>query len=272
MDRTKVYCKECNQQAVKHTLKNGTEIDITGYFYMDAVMARTNLSGKWYDGELKSPAEQSDRERDAITNKGCKGYWSFSQVLLPPEKGEEVKQMAIAVRDAKLAEEKAIFDASVANCEAFRTVEYSPAYGCELRWARQSTPEDKLADWVVVGYAGSPRVKVEYEALKKVINGRKSCGSFPGCNNTVWQISAEEWDTIIALSTEIREQKEGAKKAFEKAEADDIQHKIDTGYCFYCESWCSGDCGHYSNNPNVKFNRDFRQAQREANYGINDNA
>ncbi len=60
------------------------------------------------------------------------------------------------------------------------------------------------------------------------------------------------------------------KAAMEAAEAADIQHKVDSGYCFACESWCHGDCGHYSNDPRVRFRRDFRSAQREANYGITD--
>lgn len=58
--------------------------------------------------------------------------------------------------------------------------------------------------------------------------------------------------------------------AREEAEAEDIRRKIATGYCFSCESWCCGDCGHYSNDPAVKFRRDLHQAQREQNYGIND--
>jgi len=60
------------------------------------------------------------------------------------------------------------------------------------------------------------------------------------------------------------------KAARDAEEAADIRRKIETGYCFYCESWCHGDCGQYSNDPMVKFRRDLNQAAREANYGIND--
>ncbi len=60
------------------------------------------------------------------------------------------------------------------------------------------------------------------------------------------------------------------KAAREAAEAADIKRKVETGYCFACESWCHGDCGHYSNDPMVKFRRDLVEAQKEANYGIND--
>jgi len=67
----------------------------------------------------------------------------------------------------------------------------------------------------------------------------------------------EKWETAPAR-----------KAAREAAEAADIENKIKTGYCFNCESWCHGDCGNYSNDPRVKFNRDLKNAQREANYGI----
>jgi len=60
------------------------------------------------------------------------------------------------------------------------------------------------------------------------------------------------------------------KAARESAEAADIKRKIETGYCFYCETWCHGDCGHYTKDPMVKFRRDLKEATREANYGIND--
>jgi hypothetical protein len=60
------------------------------------------------------------------------------------------------------------------------------------------------------------------------------------------------------------------KVAREAEEAADIKNKIETGYCFNCESWCQGDCGHYSSDPQIKFRRDLGQAICEQNYGIND--
>lgn len=62
-----------------------------------------------------------------------------------------------------------------------------------------------------------------------------------------------------------------ARKATkEAAEEEDIRRKIATGYCFACESYCHGDCGKYSKDPMVKFNRDLKQAVNEQNYGINE--
>jgi hypothetical protein len=60
------------------------------------------------------------------------------------------------------------------------------------------------------------------------------------------------------------------KAAREAAEAEDIRRKIATGYCFACESYCDGDCGHYSSDPRVMYRRQLHEATREANYGIND--
>lgn len=62
------------------------------------------------------------------------------------------------------------------------------------------------------------------------------------------------------------------KAAAEAEEAEDIQRKVSSGYCFNCETWCHGACGHYSNDPRVKFNRDIKEAQREATYGISEEA
>ncbi|OBW61086.1 MAG: hypothetical protein A9183_03000 [Dehalococcoides mccartyi] len=62
------------------------------------------------------------------------------------------------------------------------------------------------------------------------------------------------------------------KAAAEKAESEDIQRKITTGYCYSCESYCYGDCGHYSNDPKIRYHRQMSEATRESNYGINEGA
>lgn len=60
------------------------------------------------------------------------------------------------------------------------------------------------------------------------------------------------------------------KNTAKAAEESEIQRKIKTGYCFHCESYCYGDCGHYSNDPAIRYRRKFAQAAREANFGINE--
>lgn len=66
------------------------------------------------------------------------------------------------------------------------------------------------------------------------------------------------------------EQKPEREAAARKAEAAALQKKIDTGYCFSCESWCHGDCGNYSRDPDVMFRRQLKLAQREERFGVND--
>jgi hypothetical protein len=80
----------------------------------------------------------------------------------------------------------------------------------------------------------------------------------------------EELLKTIQSAREKWEGKPARDAANKKAADDDLQRKIDSGFCFACESWCHGDCGHFSNDPNMKLRRDLKQAQREANYGIND--
>jgi hypothetical protein len=191
-----------------------------------------------------------------------------AKVLIPEI--EACIQFAKDQDAAKYAAEKAVFDAAVESGEAFRVAEIPEQYEAEVLWARKSKPGDGYAEWVIFGFAGSPRVEVEKEAIRKVVAGRKSCGQFPGCSNTAWEISAEEWDKIIALSAEMKIKKEEARRAFDAEEAADVKRKIETGYCFACESYCHGDCGHYSSDPSVKYRRDLKQASQEANYGIND--
>ncbi len=172
--------------------------------------------------------------------------------------------------------DKAVFDAAVESGEAFRTAEIADQYDAELHWARRLREDEKAkySDWFhdicMVGFAGSERIVVEREAINQVVGDRRSDGQFNGCSNQAWIISEDEWIRIIALSAEIKQRKAQGRANFEAEEAADIKRKIETGYCFACESYCHGDCGHYSSDPSVKYRREFNQAVREANYGIND--
>lgn len=80
-------------------------------------------------------------------------------------------------------------------------------------------------------------------------------------------------DEILAKIAKARDQYLTAperKAAREAAETADIQRKIDTGFCFSCDSYCHGDCGHYSNNPKVMHTRNLKKAIAEQNYGISE--
>jgi len=58
------------------------------------------------------------------------------------------------------------------------------------------------------------------------------------------------------------------KAAREEAEKEDLRRKISAGYCFACESYCHGDCGHYNKSPHAMYRRKANEAARESNYGI----
>ncbi len=60
------------------------------------------------------------------------------------------------------------------------------------------------------------------------------------------------------------------QKTDREAAEREIQRKIDSGFCFSCDSYCHGDCGHYSNDPAIKYTRRLAEASREANFGIKD--
>ena len=62
-------------------------------------------------------------------------------------------------------------------------------------------------------------------------------------------------DEIMAKIAKSRANWESAparKVAREAGEEEDIRRKIASGYCFACESYCHGDCGHYSSDPHVR--------------------
>ena len=55
------------------------------------------------------------------------------------------------------------------------------------------------------------------------------------------------------------------KAAIEAKKAADVKRKIETGYCFACDSYCFGDCGNYTKNPRGMYARQLKEAIREAN-------
>lgn len=166
------------------------------------------------------------------------------------------------------------FDAARASGEAFRSAEIADQYGGELVWARRLREKEKAgyADWFkdvgMVSFSASPRIKVNRGAIRRVVGSRKPNGQFYGCSNHAWAITEQEWEQIVTLSAEMSARKTQAREVFEAAEAADIQHKIDAGYCFHCESYCHGDCGHYSTNPMAKFRRALEESTKEQNYGM----
>ena len=180
-------------------------------------------------------------------------------------------QLAETIENIKTAK----LEAKIADGNAFRVAEIAAQYDAELLWASRFSEEEKaqFADWFKdfgMGSLDGPRIKVEKAAIRQVVGDRPADGAFRGCENQAWIITEAEWNQIIALSQEIEAEKEIAREKYEEAEAVDLQRKIETGYCFSCESWCYGDCGNYQTSPAIKFRRDLDQTITEQNYGIND--
>ena len=206
-------------------------------------------------------------------------YCLAGNQVIPRALISEIEACIASASATHLLEEAAqrdIFDAAIACGEAFRAVEIADQYGCELTFARRLRNEEKshFAEWcreiMMVSFSASPHVKVERDAARQVVGSRPSDGQFNGCENQVWIISAEEWDRIVALSEADVQRKNEARRKNEAEEAAGIQRKIDSGYCFSCESWCHGDCGSYSNNPDVRIRRELAHAAAEQQYGINE--
>lgn len=190
----------------------------------------------------------------------------FARSLIPEI--EAAVAAAKAVNAEREMKEQAELDTDIVSGRAFRTAEIADQYPATLQWARKSEPGDGYASWVIFGYAASRSISVEREAIYQVIGTRSSCGQFPGCSNQAYQISADEWEQIIALSAEIARKHAEAVERREVAEREDLKRKAETGFCFHCGTWCYGDCGHYTSDPEIKFRRDLKQALAEQNYGI----
>jgi hypothetical protein len=188
----------------------------------------------------------------------------------------DVVNLAVERQAIRQAEEMAVFQAARAAGTAFRVVEIADQYGADLQWARRltETEQAKYSDWFrkvgMIGFACGPALKVEVQAVLKVVAGRRPDGAFLGCTNRAWTITEKEWIQIKELTAQIVAGKAAKKEVNRQLADQDIQHKIDTGYCFNCESYCFGDCGNYQKDPMFKAARDFQGAVGEMYYGIKD--
>lgn len=189
---------------------------------------------------------------------------------------EEAIQLRKSTEAKKANDKKTELQDAIKNGIAFRVAEIAEQYGGSLSWARwlENNEKERYAEWcrniLMCGFAAAENIKVETVTIKTILKDRQNDGMFSGCTNQTWIITQDEWDAILKLDVELKEQQRQRQIKYEQAEAKDLQKKIDTGFCFSCESYCYGDCGHYSNDPMVKFRRDIDTARRESMYGITD--
>lgn len=179
-------------------------------------------------------------------------------------------------REAEELKKKIALKNMIESGEAFLTLEIADQYGAEIKYARRFREEEKgeYAEWFkdfgLLAISGDATVEIDRSIATEYVEGRKADGEFLGYDNNAWIITAEEMAELISLSRGEKIRKTEMAKKAEREEEDDIRHKIETGYCFYCESWCNGDCGHYSNDPQIRYSQEIKQAMNESNYGIND--
>lgn len=102
---------------VKHTLTNGTVIEITAKDYCGHISPGTKVNGKYYQGELLSPEKQAPQTRKALESKGYIGYYVFDIIALPPEKGLEVEAMIAAAQAALDSTPEAILNKLIGTRE-----------------------------------------------------------------------------------------------------------------------------------------------------------
>lgn len=98
------------------------------------------------------------------------------------------------------------------------------SYGISLCKARRYTEEEKkgCADWFKERafslISDAPNIELRYiswDDVYKILNERKDDGSFPGCSNSVYIISQDEWNALIELNE--RKKKEKEKRETEEA-------------------------------------------------------
>lgn len=205
----------------------------------------------------------------------CRAGGNLVAHVLVPEIEACIAHARAEADQAKQAERDRLA-ADIASGEAMRVAEMTEQHGAELQYARRLRGEERdryvqsYRDYGLVSYSGDSPVGVDAVAIRSVVGERAPDGAFPGCTNQAWIITAEEWDQIIDISKDIQRRREEAIRINREAEAEDIQRKIEHGYCFSCGSYCHGDCGHYSSDPAVQMRLDLRQMRAEADYGIAD--
>lgn len=99
----------------------------------------------------------------------------------------------------------------------YMVCEIAYSYGISLRKARRYTEEEKkgCADWFKERafslISDSPNIKLGYiswDDVYKILHERKDDGSFPGCSNSVYIISQDEWNALLELDDQKRIEKE----------------------------------------------------------------
>jgi hypothetical protein len=217
---------------------------------------------------------------DQITIKADGTLWKGATPLLGVEDPAEKKQIGDLVRAGKFSEIPAKYFTRMGDNENGLWA------GTDEEWEKHPGCLQAKKDFEAMTKRDAKRVTIilstrgwgDYSPLKVEIDiSRPDCEIIADCRKALEE--GHDVDHCDQSDEEILEKVNKARQklnapAPQKTDREDaereIQRKIKAGYCFSCESYCHGDCGHYSNDPAIKYIRRMAEASREANFGIKD--
>lgn len=89
--------------------------------------------------------------------------------------------------------------------DEFLTYDYTPVYGASLKKARHLKEDEKKKYlkpyWDTLYIGMEDNIHLKYIGWQDNPD-RQADGSFPGCGNSAWIISQEEWDHYLELEAE----------------------------------------------------------------------
>lgn len=152
---------------VKHTLKNGTEIEITTKNYCGHISAQTKVNGKYYYGTPYAPEKQAPATRANIEKAGHKGYWILDAMLLPPEKGLEVEAMIAAEQAILDSTQEAILEKLIGKREGITSDIRACYEEAEYRKNKSYESGEGTGAWVFAGEKYEKEAEKHRAELKK---------------------------------------------------------------------------------------------------------
>lgn len=193
-----------------------------------------------------------------------KGNWQKNMEIIKIAKPEIMKILREKTKERQERKkqeelkEKEILEKDIETGKAFLVLQIPQQYDNEITYARRFTEEEKknYADWFqdrgFVRYSASENIKIINEVAFDFAKNRKSDGSFCGCTNEVYIITAEESEQLQQQENNIKikkEEKEKQERAaidaiFEKAKTENKKQILDTyvtGTCFNPNEDCSFD-------------------------------
>ena len=167
--------------------------------------ARSDSDGKLYFGSFGTPILY-------IRNKSLtEQIDSFLKEFVTESTSAETITLIEEIKKKKAADA-----AEAAKMEVFLTIEDASGYNATLQKARYLTNSEKegYADWckdIMMTSSVEDNIDIP-EITWRDMPKRQSDGQFNGCNNRVWIITQEEWDSYISINAQRAKEKAKKKK------------------------------------------------------------